>query len=100
MTAEHIEFLVEEPSMEAFLRSSLPRLLGETSFEIYTYQGKADLLSRLEERLKGYATWLPSTWRIVVILDRDDDDCLKLKNSLEQLASVAALSTRRAVQRC
>jgi len=53
MTAEHIEFLVEEPSMEAFLRSSLPQLLGKTSFEIYSYQGKSDLLSRLEERLRG-----------------------------------------------
>jgi len=71
MTAEHIEFLVEEPSMEAFLRSSLPQLLGETSFEIYSYQGKSDLLSRLEERLRGYAAWLPVSLRRVApgILD-------------------------------
>jgi len=44
--------------------------------------------------LRGYAAWLPDTWRIVVILDRDDDDCVQLKNSLENFASIATLSTR------
>ena len=29
MTARHLEFLVEEPSMEVFLRSLLPRVLPE-----------------------------------------------------------------------
>lgn len=36
MTVAHIEFLVEEPSMEAFLRGLLPRLLDEqTTFGVY-----------------------------------------------------------------
>lgn len=29
MTATHLELLVEEPSMEAFLRAFLPRLLPQ-----------------------------------------------------------------------
>lgn len=95
MIAEHVEFLVEEPSMEAFLRSSLPQLLGQTSFEIYPHQGKIDLFSHLEQRLRGYAAWLPDTWRIVVVLDRDDDDCFELKERLENFASIATLSMRR-----
>lgn len=37
------------------------------------------LLARLPERLRGYASWLPDTWRIVVIVDRDDADCTTLK---------------------
>ncbi len=95
MKTDHIEFLVEEPSMEAFLRSFMPSLLRHISFEVYSYQGKLDLLGRLEERLMGYSRWLPDRWRIVVLLDRDDDDCLKLKACLEALAEKVRLTTRR-----
>lgn len=95
MTATHLEVLVEEPSMEAFLRALLPRLLPvERSFEVHPFQGKADLLSKLQNRLRGYAEWLPHDWRIVVVVDRDDDDCKKLKRRLEQIASDSGLTTR------
>lgn len=90
----HIEVLVEEPSMEAVLRVLLPRILGESSFEVYPHQCKDELLQRLPERLRGYAPWLPDDWRIVVILDRDGDDCSELKQRLEQMARDAGLTTR------
>ncbi|WP_095986405.1 DUF4276 family protein [Cystobacter fuscus] len=93
MSVEHVEVFVEEPSMEAFLRLVLPRMLGDTSFEVYTHQCKDELLMRLPERLRGYASWLPETWRIVVVVDRDDD-CVALKCELERLALEAGLSTR------
>lgn len=55
MTVSHLEILVEEPSMEAFLRQLLPRLLpGQISFQIYSSQCKDELLKRLPERLRGY----------------------------------------------
>jgi hypothetical protein len=95
VTAQHLEVLVEEPSMEAFLRELLPRLLPQgRSFEVYPFQGKSDLLEKLPDRLRGYAGWLPNDWRIVVVVDRDDDDCLDLKQRLEQFAAEARLSTR------
>ncbi len=76
MTARHLKLLVEEPSMEAFLRALLPRLLAASrTFEVHAFQGKADLLGKLQARLRGYAQWLPDDWRIVVVVDRDDDDC-------------------------
>lgn len=95
MTALHLELLVEEPSMEAFLRALLPRLLpaGHT-FEVHAFQGKDDLLGKLQARLRGYAQWLPEDWRIVVVVDRDDDDCLALKKRLEETAASARLRTR------
>ncbi len=94
--ARHLEFLVEEPSMEAFLRGLLPRLLPEgCSFAIHAFQGKMDLLARFEERLRGYAAWLPPDWRIVVVVDRDQDDCHALKEHLEAAAEAAGLTTRR-----
>jgi hypothetical protein len=95
MKAAHLEVLVEEPSMEAFLRELLPRMLGpEVSFQIYPYQCKDDLLGKLPSRLKGYANWLPENYRIVVVIDRDDDDCAELKNRMEQMATDAGLRTR------
>lgn len=94
MRVEHVELLVEEPSMEAALRSLLPKLIGALSFEIYQHQGKDDLLARLPERLGGYASWIPDTWRIVVVVDRDDEDCKKLKARLEKIAANAKLATR------
>ncbi len=94
MSVEHVEVLVEEPSMEAALRSLLPKLLGEISFEVYPHQCKDDLLLVLPQRLQGYASWLPSTWRIVVLLDRDDDVCKELKSRLEKIATKAGLASR------
>lgn len=97
MKANHLEILVEEPSMEAFLRELLPRMLGpEVSFRIYPYQCKDDLLDKLPSRLQGYDSWLPENYRIVVVIDRDDDDCAELKNRMEQMAAKAGLHTRTA----
>lgn len=95
MTVDHLEILVEEPSMEVFLRSLLPRMLPDhISFDIHPYQCKDDLLCKLPNRLKGYAAWLPATSLIVVIVDRDDDDCSDLKQEMEMMAEKAGLSTR------
>jgi hypothetical protein len=95
MTAQHLELLVEEPSMEAFLRALLPRLLppGRT-FVVHPFQGKDDLLTRLESRLRGYVHWLPADWRIIVVVDRDGDDCHVLKQRLETLTANAGLLSR------
>jgi hypothetical protein len=99
MTAQHLEFLVEEPSMEAFLRALLPRLLPEDrTFEVHPFQGKDDLLNKLEARLRGYAQWLPDEWRVVVVVDRDGDDCMALKRQLDAIAVNAGLRTRTRVK--
>ena len=94
MAVSHVELLVEEPSMEAALRVLLPRVLGNLTFEVYPHQGKVDLLMRLPDRLRGYAAWLPDDYRIVIVVDRDDDDCNRLKANLEQMAHQAPLRTR------
>lgn len=81
--------------MEAFLRALLPRLLPlDRTFEVNPFQGKSDLLSKLEARLRGYAVWLPDDWRIVVVVDCDNDDCRELKQQLEDRAARTGLRTR------
>lgn len=96
MAVSRVEVLVEEPSVEAALRVLLPRLLGNTSFEVYPYQCKDDLLKKLPKRLKGYSAWLPHDWRILVVVDRDDEDCRSLKQRLEQIAARTGLRSRTA----
>lgn len=94
MSVEHVEILVEEPSMEAALRILVPKMVGDLSHEIYPYQSKQQLLARLPDRLRGYKRWLPTDWRIVVVVDRDGDDCINLKAELEAMATKAGLITR------
>lgn len=95
MKAEHLEFLVEEPSMEIFLAKLLPRVLNDqATFNIHVHQGKSDLLAKLESRLRGYAKWLPKIARIVILVDRDDDNCVTLKRRLEDAVKSAGLLTR------
>lgn len=100
MTVEHVELLVEEPSMEAALRLLMPKVLGDLTFEVYPHQCKDELLIRLPQRLLGYShrrksdSWFRDHCRIVVVIDRDDSDCAKLKRRLEAMAKDAGLSTR------
>ena len=95
MEAMHLELLVEEQSMEAFLHALLPRLLPpDRTFRVHPFQGKGDLLNKLETRLRGYAMWLPDTSRIIVLVDRDSEDCGNLKRRLEDVAGRAGLLTR------
>lgn len=91
----HLEVLLEEPSAEAALDNLLPALLPEgTTWRFHVFSGKADLLRHLASRLKGYATWLPDDWRILVLVDRDGTDCQRLLERLEQSAAAAGLATK------
>ena len=91
----HIEFLVEEQSAEATLTNLLPKLLSEEhSYQIHPFQGKPDLLGSLEKRLLCYRHWIPPDWRVVVLVDKDDHDCLQLKQQMESAAHDAGFGTR------
>jgi uncharacterized protein DUF4276 len=91
MSVDHVEVLVEEASMEEALRILLPKLLNQISFEIHSFQGKQALLRKLPQRLHAYAKWLPPSHRILVVIDRDSEDCRALKNRLDQIAEEAGL---------
>jgi hypothetical protein len=91
----HIEFLVEEYSAEALLNNLLPLMLpAETTYAIHVFSGKPDLLVKLPKRLRGYRKWLPDDWRIVVLVDKDREDCRSLKAKLEKTAYQAGFVTK------
>jgi Domain of unknown function (DUF4276) len=91
-----IELLVEEPSMEAALYEVLPKIIRkDLNFQIKRFQCKDELLKQLPLRLNAYAKWLPASSCIVVLVDRDDEDCRILKTKLNGFVDAAALSNRK-----
>lgn len=87
---------VEEPSMEAFLQELLPRMLTTgIPVKIIDHQSKHQLLSNLPKRLRGYAHYeLQYRPRSLILVDRDGDDCVQLKQMLENAATEAGLATK------
>lgn len=73
-------------------------MLDEHGVALRCYRGKSDLLRKLPARLNGYSHWIPDNYRIIVLIDRDDDDCRALKANLENIASSNGLITRTEAQ--
>jgi hypothetical protein len=91
----HIEFLVEELSAEMTLHNLLPKLVtGDHTYRIISFQGKQDLLKKLPIELRGYRRWINDEFKIVVLIDKDQQECHKLKGLLENISEVAGLITR------
>lgn len=79
----HLEFLVEEFSTQEALKALVPNILGNIhTFKIHNFQNKDRLLKRLPERMNAYSKLVQEDWRIVILVDRDDDDCQLLKLKL------------------
>lgn len=92
-----IEILVEEQSAEEALRHLLPGLLkSRARAKVINLGSKYKLLKVLPERLAAYRRRIASgePLRVVVLVDRDDDDCERLKAVLERMATAAGLSTK------
>ncbi len=92
----HIEFLIEETSAEIVLTEIVPKILGnDVTLKFHDFRGKSNLLKKLPNRMKGYGNIIKyqTDLRIVVLLDKDNQDCQELKNQLEDIAAQAGLDT-------
>jgi len=92
-----IDILVEEPSAEEALRYLLPKMVrGNVRPNIINMRNKDNLLKKLPARLQAYRNRIDKgeRLRVVVLVDRDDDDCVRLKVRLETMAREAKLSTK------
>ena len=86
---------MEEYSMEANFHALLPRMLPEgCSFEVFRYIGKPALIRNIGDRLKGYSSWISPQHRIVLIVDRDNDDCKDHKSTLGKYCKLAGIPMR------
>lgn len=75
-----LEVLVEEASARVALELLLPRIAPDVPATVHAFNGKPDLLAKLVPRLKGYAHF--DDVLVVILVDRDRDDCLALKRRL------------------
>lgn len=92
-----IEILVEEQSAEEALRHLMPRVLkNRARARVINLGSKYKLLKVLPKRLTAYGQRIASgeSLRVVVLVDRDDDDCEQLKAELERMAAAAGLPTK------
>ncbi len=95
----HFEFLLEEESVEKVLDNIMPLIItGEYTYRCIRYQGKKDLIKNLPKELKGYAKWIPADYKIIVLIDRDSEDCIALKNKLNKMAEDAGLTIKSSIQ--
>ena len=88
--SERVIFLLEEPSMKAFLAEFLPRLIpgwreGE-HFLLVPHEGKSDLEKSIPRKLKA---WREPHACFVIVRDNDGDDCKELKAELLDLCQRA-----------
>jgi hypothetical protein len=91
------EILVEEPSAEEALKHLLPKLLkNRLRYKIINLGSKSKLLKALRPRLAAYADRIKKgeDLRIVVLVDRDNDQCQALKKQLETIAAEVGLPTK------
>ncbi|WP_078859967.1 DUF4276 family protein [Streptomyces rubellomurinus] len=87
-----LEILLEEPSAEALIQKLAPIIAPGVQqgrdYELRVFQGKDDLLRKLPQRLSGYGSWAAAgNIRFLILVDRDDDDCLALKSRLNEMVS-------------
>ena len=94
-----LEIIVEEPSMVETLRHLMPRILvGRGRWKAVQMRNKQDLLKKLPARLRAYRKRIDQKedLRIIVLIDRDSDDCMELKQQLEKMAKEAGLFSKTA----
>ncbi|WP_062269000.1 DUF4276 family protein [Endozoicomonas arenosclerae] len=76
-------FMLEEPSAKILLESLLPRVLPpNVSFLCIAHEGKQDLEKSIPIKLKHWN--VPNSW-FVVIRDKDQSNCIQLKQRLKKL---------------
>ena len=83
---KYLVFLVEERSMATVINGLMPRLFPGVIFQCLEHDGKKDLVSRLENRLRSWRT--PGV-QFVVLIDNDRGDCVALKRELEAKCQAA-----------
>ena len=92
-----IDFFTEEESAKVIVDAILPQILPKgTEWNVYSFQGKNDMLGKLPKRLRAYHHQPLSSRRVVILIDSDHQDCTELKSRLEETAKTAGLVTKTA----
>ena len=79
-------FLLEERSMKFLLEGLLPRIFPDMMFLCIAHEGKSDLAKSIPRKLRA---WREPGVRFVVLQDKDQSDCVTLKQKLVTLCADA-----------
>jgi hypothetical protein len=84
-----LEILLEEPSMENFLREVLPKILPpayvlDNNCFLRPHNGKSDLKKSIPNKIKVFSNYYELA-KVIIIHDQDSNDCKKLKKSIVDL---------------
>lgn len=74
-----IIFLLEEYSMEVFLKGIIPRLFPDLDFLCISHDGKQDLEKSIPRKLRA---WNIPGDMFIILIDNDCSDCIELKARL------------------
>jgi hypothetical protein len=80
---KRVVFLLEEYSMKVFLDNLLPRLFPTLEFLCVPHEGKSDLVKSIPRKLKA---WQEPGVKFMIVHDQDGNDCIVLKQRLQQCA--------------
>ncbi|TAK37515.1 MAG: DUF4276 family protein [Saprospiraceae bacterium] len=91
MNKMQVEILVEERSMEFFLRGVLPSLLPEgisldENCFIRAHEGKQHLQKEIPPKVRAYQHYSIPT-KVIIIQDQDSSDCKEVKQKLAALVN-------------
>jgi hypothetical protein len=85
-----VVFLLEEPSMKAFLDRLLPRLFSGwiegQHFKCMPHEGKSDLDRSISNKLRA---WREPNTHFVIVRDNDNADCIEIKEKLRSMCCQA-----------
>jgi hypothetical protein len=93
-----IEILVEEESIRAFLEKLIEKLaegtdwILEQNVFIRSFEGKSHLRKELPNKAKVYARFHEPIF-LLVLQDKDSNDCLQLKQSIIELVKPSGLTS-------
>mgnify|MGYP002623208766 CR=1 FL=1 len=77
-----VVFLLEEKSMELFLRGILPNIMKAEDYKLISHEGKGDLMKSIPIMLKAWN--LPNT-QFFIVHDQDSNDCMELKQKIADI---------------
>lgn len=89
-----LNIIVEEPSAEAAIKIIAPKIVpAGTKIKVVNLNSKAQLLRKLPDRLRGYAARIDNgeDIKIIILIDRDGDDCIALKQQITTMVNHAGL---------
>lgn len=84
-----VEILLEEPSMENFLRIILPKILPEgfkldENCFLRPHNGKGDLMKSIPNKIRVFSNFHEPV-KIIILHDQDASDCVFLKRNILNL---------------